>query len=153
EGRGRAETARELGVNEGTLSTRLADARKRLRTRLARRGVDVAAALCAIEVASGPAPAALIGTTVTAVVRGAIAPAVAALIRRGVGSMFTTTVQQLTALGLLAAVLTAGTAGLRGFGPALVLPPAAQEDAVPKPPRVPVTVVGRATGPDGQPVK
>src|SRR5262249_4805989 len=47
EGRSRKETAAELGWNEGTLSTRIAQARKLLQARLARRGMTLTAALTA----------------------------------------------------------------------------------------------------------
>jgi RNA polymerase sigma factor (sigma-70 family) len=65
EGHSREEAARQLGWNKGTLSSRLALARQRLRERLARRGVTLSAALCAV--ALGPcAHAALPGALVAA---------------------------------------------------------------------------------------
>src|SRR5262249_60301558 len=45
EGRTRAEAAAELGINQNTLSSRLAAARARLRQALARRGGSLSAAL------------------------------------------------------------------------------------------------------------
>ncbi|HTK76231.1 MAG TPA: RNA polymerase sigma factor, partial [Gemmataceae bacterium] len=164
EGRGRAEVARELGWNEGTLSTRLADARKRLRARLARRGVDVAAALCAVELARQPAPAALLVSTYAAATGGTISSAVAVLTRGLIASMFTTKVYMATAFALLAISLAIGTAGLRGLGRTEAVEPAAQEKKAAAPPDVPVapqaatkpgcavTVSGMATDSDGRPV-
>jgi RNA polymerase sigma factor (sigma-70 family) len=153
EGRGRVEVARELGWNEGTLSTRLADARKRLRTRLLRRGIDVAAAMCAVEVAREAAPAAVVMATVSGAIRGSVSPAVAGLIQGGIGAMFVRKLQRLTALGLFTAALTAGAMGLGWSGH----PAASQTGPVDKPtaspadperPYTSITVQGRVIGPD-----
>src|SRR5262249_53334130 len=68
EGRGRREVARLLGIPEGTLSSRLAAARKLLAQRLTRRGLAVSAAGVAALLSHGKAsalvPASLIACTV-----------------------------------------------------------------------------------------
>src|SRR5262249_29383302 len=67
EGRGRAEGAAQLGIPGGTLSSRLATARKLLAGRLSRRGLVLSAAglaaLLADETASAAVPAALASST------------------------------------------------------------------------------------------
>ena len=159
EGRARLEVAQSLGWNEGTLSTRLAWARKRLRTRLLRRGVDVGAALAAVEVTRVAVPAALANSAVTAVRTGALSAAVSALVHGGV---MTTKFAPLAAMGIMLGMVAIGGTGLFGSDPAAT--PAAGNDKKPtslaaspplqskKVPSCSVTVSGTATGPDGKPV-
>src|SRR5262249_1814544 len=70
--------ARRRAVNENTVSSRLARARKRLREQLARRGISLASVLTALAVSGrgqGALPSRLVGSVVEAAVRlGAGAP-------------------------------------------------------------------------------
>jgi hypothetical protein len=112
EGRPRKEAARQLGLPEGTLSWRLAAARKMLARRLARYGPEVAGATLAAvlaEAAAAGVPPPLVGATVRAVA-GVIPAPVAALTREVLKAMLLTRLKKgmavLFLLGLLA--LTCG---------------------------------------------
>jgi RNA polymerase sigma factor (sigma-70 family) len=94
QGRGRAEVARLLELKEGTVWSRLAHARKRLRIRLVRRGIELGAVLAASYVASESSQAAvptglLDRTTLQAVAAAKngcrLSPELEALARRGLG--------------------------------------------------------------------
>jgi RNA polymerase sigma factor (sigma-70 family) len=75
EGRSRGEAARELGIKEGTVSSRLDGAQKYLRERLGARGVALAAGLAAVGVASSDGVAAVPGRLVEATIRAGVAQA------------------------------------------------------------------------------
>jgi RNA polymerase sigma factor (sigma-70 family) len=120
EGRKRKEVARRLGIPEGTLSSRLATARRRLAQRLARHREAVAGgALAAVlsQQASACVPAALVVATVRAATLlaagqaaapGVISARVAAVTKGVLKSMFLTKLKIGMAVLLAAGVLAVG---------------------------------------------
>ena len=129
EGRSRAEAATELGLSENTLSSRLARARDRLRSRLARQGVHLSAVLAAVALTTGTSESAVPNQLVEVMTRAAAQFAARESVT-GVssfalqlthGTLQTMTMSQITwAAGLLAVggTLAVGTwvAG-QGLGP------------------------------------
>jgi RNA polymerase sigma factor (sigma-70 family) len=104
EGRPRADVARHLGIPEGTLSSRLAAARRQLAARLARRGVILpAAGLAAAVAVPPPLLAAAVG-----VVDQPVSPAAELL----AGEVFRTLFLKKLRLALLLAVVVVGASGV-----------------------------------------
>jgi len=115
EGRSRKEAARQLGLAEGTLSSRLARGRKMLARRMAAHGAAVtAASLAALLAGSAQAasvPGALVGSTIRAA--GGVVPAGVAALAKGVMKAMVLTKLKAAAWGLLlAATLAAGAVAL-----------------------------------------
>jgi RNA polymerase sigma factor (sigma-70 family) len=114
EGRPRKEVARQLGVPEGTLSSRLATARKMLARRLAPYGPSVSAAALATlltESASAAVPAALVASTVRAAA-GAVPAEVAALTQGVIKAMFVAKLKGIAWVTMLALAVSVGGVGL-----------------------------------------
>ncbi len=117
EGKTNEEAARQLGCPRGTVLSRLARARERLRRRLTRRGLAVPAGLLAATAADGLAalPAGLAGTTIRVVAPAAAGTAaagvsarVAALTEGVLRAMFLTRVKNVLTVVLAVALIGAG---------------------------------------------
>ncbi len=121
ENRTHQEAARQLGCPPGTVASRLAQARQRLRSRLIRRGLAPTAALLSVSLPSASAPAALpvslLETTLEAALRFAAHKTLAAttptILAEGVlRAMFLTRMKIIAALVLTTTLLGAGAVGL-----------------------------------------
>jgi len=124
EGKTQREAARQLGLPEGTVASRVARARTMLAKRLARHGLAVSggtlAAVLSQKAASAGVPAPVMTSTIKAVTSvaagqvaaaGVISPQVAALTEGVLKAMLLTKLKIATALLLVAATLS-GVAGL-----------------------------------------
>jgi RNA polymerase sigma factor (sigma-70 family) len=114
EGKTNEEAARLVNCPKGTVLSRLATARQRLRTRLARRGIALSAGLLAAALSEGAAsavmPPLLIAPTVKAAAGGLVSANVLALAKGTVRAMLLSKLKVVTAL--LLAVASVGAGGL-----------------------------------------
>jgi RNA polymerase sigma factor (sigma-70 family) len=143
DGRTNEEAARQLGCPKGTVATRLARARERLRGRLVRRGVALPAGTLAGLLASEAAPAAVPEALTRAAVRGGVqlvlgnaavggAPAAVALMKGVVRAMWLSKVKAVGAAVLAVAVVVGGAGVFTFVGRAQ--PPADPSRATPRDP-------------------
>jgi RNA polymerase sigma factor (sigma-70 family) len=110
EGRTNQEAAAHLGCAEGTVASRLARARERLRARLMRRGLALGAAALGVVLTTEAAPAAVPPALVESTIRAGLVSAKAAALAEGVLRTMGLTNVRIAAVVLL----IAGTAGVGG---------------------------------------
>ncbi len=173
-----AEVGRRLGLKEGTVASRLSQARKRLSKRLTRRGVQLTAVLAASTLATQSAsalPSGLMATTIEAALAtaagegtvGVVSASVAELARNATTAMMVSKTKIVTVL-LLAVTLAVG-AGAWTYRLAATPQTAEPQTEAPATPSHPaqtpkaqtpgkekgdsITVAGRVLGPDGKPIR
>jgi RNA polymerase sigma factor (sigma-70 family) len=124
EGRARRDAARQLGLAEGTLASRLATARRMLARRLAKCGVTLSGGALAVALAEGAAtvPAAWVSTTARAAAlvaagqTAAVTTPAALLMNEVLRAMLMTKLKIYLATALVAVLLVAGGFAYRATG-------------------------------------
>jgi hypothetical protein len=118
EGTTRKEAARQLGIPEGSVASRLARARRLLAKRLSKRGIVFSGSVAAVSAAgwASSAPPALVASTITAAsllaagrAAGVVSANVSALTEGVLRTMFLTKVKTAVLVVLVAVSLTGGT--------------------------------------------
>jgi hypothetical protein len=121
QGKTNEEAARQLGWPKGSVATRLARARERLRLRLTRRGMALSTAITATTLSQATASRALPATVVNGTVRtalllaanhgvtaGVVSPSIAALTEGILKTMFLTKLKTVTTLVLMIGIAGVG---------------------------------------------
>jgi RNA polymerase sigma factor (sigma-70 family) len=116
EGKSRSEAAKELGWKEGTVSGRLARARKMLQERLARRGVALAAAWTATTLSAETGAAVIPSALARATIDGALYLAAGKVLTAGVVSSQAISLMKGTVKALLLAKLKLTVTFVLGLG-------------------------------------
>ncbi|HEY7313133.1 MAG TPA: sigma-70 family RNA polymerase sigma factor [Gemmataceae bacterium] len=160
ESKSKPEAAEQLGLKEGTVSSRLAHARKLLQRQLRRRGLTLSAVLSAAAVSEETCRAALPSLLATGTVKAAVSPTVTALAEGVSKTMFTSKGKYVVGL-ILALGLTVAGVGVLAQRPkppqeAGEPPKTIKERPVAGAPGLEetadaVTIRGRVLDPDGKP--
>jgi RNA polymerase sigma factor (sigma-70 family) len=147
-GEPRADVARRLGIQEGTISSRLAEAKRRLQDGLSARDVSLAAVLGTVSLPALGVSADLISRTMRTAGTGPVPASVAALLRGGVMSARNTL---FVVIALSAGVILAASGRAGGPPPQPAgkeVPVAPKEPAKPEP----ASVRGKLLDAEGKPL-